>query len=253
MDIGRGAPADRRPRRLRARSCRRGATRSPATLQRIYRARAPPAQARRLRRGRGGAGDPRRRLLRQPAARHRHPASAARTSSRRTPSNAGIDLDKHGIEIINARLSRRNGDLCRLSLRAPAAQGLPVPRLPAPDQQRPQPFRRLHGGAGRRRRAWSPASPATIRPCSTTSAASSTPSPATASSASRSRCARGRTVLVADTAVHDMPNAEQTRRHRRGGGRRRAPHGLRAARRDARLFDLRPSAGRALRTRPARR
>ncbi len=37
---------------------------------------------------------------------------------------------------------------------------------------------------------------------------------------------RGRTVLVADTAVHDMPNAEQTRRHRRGGRRLRAPHGL---------------------------
>ena len=42
--------------------------------------------------------------------------------------------------------------LCRLSLRAHAAQGLSVPRLPAADQQRPQPFRRLHAGAGRRRR-----------------------------------------------------------------------------------------------------
>ena len=32
--------------------------------------------------------------------------------------HAGIDLDKPGIEIINARLSRRNARLCRLSLRA---------------------------------------------------------------------------------------------------------------------------------------
>ena len=46
----------------------------------------------------------------------------------------------------------RNARLCRLSLRAAAAQGLPVPRLPAADQQRPQPFRRLHGGARRCRR-----------------------------------------------------------------------------------------------------
>ena len=103
--------------------------------------------------------------------------------------NAGVDLDRAGIEIINARLSRTQRRLHRLSLRAHAAQGLPVPRLPAPDQQRPQPFRRLHGGAGRRRRAWSPASPATIRPRSPTCAASSTPGPATASSASRSRSA----------------------------------------------------------------
>ena len=57
--------------------------------------------------------------------------------------------------------------------------------------------------------------------------------------------ARGRTVLVADTAVHDMPTAAGARRHRRGGGRRRAAPRLHAARRDARLFDLRPAGGRA--------
>jgi malate dehydrogenase (oxaloacetate-decarboxylating)(NADP+) len=42
--------------------------------------------------------------------------------------------------------------LCAVPLRAPAAQGLPVPRLPAPDQPGPQPLRRLHGGARRRGR-----------------------------------------------------------------------------------------------------
>ena len=42
--------------------------------------------------------------------------------------------------------------LRQLPLRAPAAPRLSVPRLPAPDQPGPQPFRRLHGGARRRRR-----------------------------------------------------------------------------------------------------
>ena len=35
--------------------------------------------------------------------------------------------------------------------------------------------------------------------------------------------ARGRTVLVADTAVTEMPEAHETRRDRHRGGRRRAP------------------------------
>ena len=59
--------------------------------------------------------------------------------------------------------------------------------------------------------------------------------------------ARGRTVLVADTAVHDMPTAEELADIADGGGRRRAAARLRAARRDARLFDLRPARGRARR------
>ena len=58
--------------------------------------------------------------------------------------------------------------------------------------------------------------------------------------------ARGRT--GADRRHRDHGHAEGggTRRHRRRGGRRRPPHGLRAARGDAGLLDLRPSAGRAL-------
>ena len=57
---------------------------------------------------------------------------------------------------------------------------------------------------------------------------------------------RGRTVLVADTAITEMPTAERTGGDRGRGGRRRPPDGLRAARRDAGVLDLRPSAGRAL-------
>ena len=57
--------------------------------------------------------------------------------------------------------------------------------------------------------------------------------------------ARGRTVLVADTAVHDMPTAEELADiAEEAAGVARAPR-LRAARRHARLFDLRPARGRA--------
>ena len=65
--------------------------------------------------------------------------------------------------------------------------------------------------------------------------------------------ARGRTVLVADTAVTEMPNAEELAEiavEAAGVARR---HGLRAARRAAGVLDLRPSAGRALGARAARR
>ena len=65
--------------------------------------------------------------------------------------------------------------------------------------------------------------------------------------------ARGRTVLVADTAITEMPNARGSRRHRGRSGRRGAPARLRAAARAAGVLDLRPSAGRALRACASRR
>ena len=52
--------------------------------------------------------------------------------------------------------------------------------------------------------------------------------------------ARGRTVLVADTAVTEMPNAEDPRRHRGRSGRRRAPAS--ATSRASRCSPSRPSA-----------
>ena len=61
--------------------------------------------------------------------------------------------------------------------------------------------------------------------------------------------ARGRTVLVADTAVTEMPNAADIAEIAIEAARRRAPARLRAAARAARVLDLRPSAGRALRAR----
>ena len=81
-------------------------------------------------------------VLRQPGPRHRHPGRPRGPHHARPRRLAGIDLDgRDGIEIHNARLSHRNTRLCAVPLRAAAAQGLPVPRLPAPDQPGPQPFR----------------------------------------------------------------------------------------------------------------
>ena len=163
---------------------------------------------------------------------------------RAAADRAGIDI-REGIEIHNARLSQRNVDYADYLYSRLQRQRLPVPRLPAPRQHRPQRLRRLHGGARRRRRHGHRRHPQLRRPCSTMSARRSTRSRATGSSASRSCIARGRTVLVADTAVHEMPTAEELAdiAVETAGGRQ--AHGLRAARRLPRLFDLRPAGGRA--------
>ena len=57
--------------------------------------------------------------------------------------------------------------------------------------------------------------------------------------------ARGRTVLVADTAVTEMPGGTRDRRNRHRSRRRCAPARLRASLRAARVLDFRSSAGRA--------
>ena len=57
--------------------------------------------------------------------------------------------------------------------------------------------------------------------------------------------ARGRLVLVADTAVHDMPTPEELADIAEEAAGVAPPHGLHAARGAARLFDLRPAGGRA--------
>ena len=111
---------------------------------------AADAEARRLRRGRGGADDPRGGELRFPQARHRHPdrprgdRARVRRARRHRPARGGGDQQCAAVDA-----QRR---IYRLPLCPPAAQGLPVPRRAAPGQFRPQPFRRLHGGARRRRR-----------------------------------------------------------------------------------------------------
>ena len=69
---------------------------------------------------------------------------------------AGIDI-REGIEIHNARLSQRNADYADFLYARLQRKGYLFRDVPAAGQHRPQPFRRLHGGARRRRRAWSPA------------------------------------------------------------------------------------------------
>ena len=176
-------------------------------LQQRVRAAAPLAQARRVRRGRGGAGDPRRRELRARGARHRaagRPRGADPPERARTSASSSAS----GIEIINAALSTRNAQLRRLSLRAPAAPGLPAPRRAAPDQPGPQHLRRLHGGARRRRRHGHRRHPQLFG-----GAGGRAPRHRSQARPPRHRpvvvLSRGRTVLVADTAITEMPKAEE--------------------------------------------
>ena len=171
---------------------------------------------------------------------------------RQSAKNLGIELGK-GIEIINARAVEAQRQLCRLSLRAAAAPGLSGPRRAAADQPGPQSFRRLHGGARRRRRHGDGRHAELLGRAGGRAPRASIPSPAIASSACR-WCCRADAPCWSPTPRSPkcrMPKelAEIADR----GGRRRAPHGLRAARRDAGVLDLRPSAGRALGARASRR
>ena len=97
---------------MRAYKAQLSARRDPiaGTLQPHLRARAQVPEARRLRRGRGGAGDPRRRLLRQPGARHGHPGRPRgphpRDGDRRPASSSKA-----------ARASRSTMPACRTATR----------------------------------------------------------------------------------------------------------------------------------------
>ena len=128
-------------------------------------------------------------------------------------------------------------------------QGFLLPRLPAPGQSGPQPFRRLHGGARRRRRDGHRRHPQFLGRARRRAPRASIPSPAIASSASRS-CWRAAAPCWSPT-----PRSPRCRTPTRSptspieAARRRARARLRAAGRAARLLDLRPSAGRALRAR----
>jgi hypothetical protein len=112
---------------------------------------APPSAPCRLRRGRGRAGHARGRVLCEPAARHRLSARTRGADARNR------ETGRHRSRPSRHRTRQRPSVapcrcLYRLSLCEAAAQRLPAPRLPAADQHRPQPFRRLHGGARRCRR-----------------------------------------------------------------------------------------------------
>ncbi len=101
-----GAAADRRYGRLSAaiaQPARSGRRRLAAGV----RTPAPAAAPRRLRRGRRGAGDPRGRVLRAPGAGHGAPGRPRGRACAKPPQALGVELGG-GIEIINAALSSRN-------------------------------------------------------------------------------------------------------------------------------------------------
>ncbi len=189
-------------------SCRRGATRSSARSSASSSASAR-AQARRLRRGRGGAGDPRRRELRPQQARHRASSSAARRRSRAAADRAGIDI-REGIEIHQcAAVAAQRRSTPTTSMTACSGRGYlfrDCQRLVNTDRNA---LRRLHGGARRRRRHGHRRHPQLRHRARRHPQARSTPSPGHRVIGVSIVLARGRTVLVADTAVHEMPTAEE--------------------------------------------
>ena len=160
---------------------------------------------------------------------------------RESARNLGIELGG-SIEIINARLSQRNAAYCGLSLRAAAAPRLPAARRPTSGEPGPQPFRRLHGRA-RRRRCHGHRGHAQFlgrargHPPLCRSQARSPRDGRLARACARAHRAGGRHRGDGDAECRDFG------RHRGRGRRRRAPLRLRAPHRPAGVLDLRPSTG----------
>ncbi len=244
MDTGVARRADRRHERLcaaAAHAARPGRGRSVARV----RAAAAAAQARGVRRRRGGTSHPRRGELR-----------AARVGDADSRRPRGPRARIGGL--CGRRTARGNRDpqrgafqaqhrLRQLSLRTIAAQRIPLPRLPAAGEHRPQLFRRLHGGARRRRRDGVRRHPQLFGRARGR-AARDRPE-ARASRDRRLDGARARTHGARRRHGGDRnAECERSRRDRDRSGRRRAQARLRAARRHARLLHLRPTAGRTIAT-----
>ena len=172
------------------------------------RPRAPQAQARRLRRGRGGAGDARRRLLRQPEARHRDPGRPRGDRARERAATPASTSHKPGIQIINARLSRRNAvyaDFLYERLQRKGYLFRDGQRLINNDRNHFAACMVALGDADAMvtgvTRNYSTALDDVRRVIDA--------KPGHRVIGVSIALCRGRTVIVADTAVHDMPNAEQ--------------------------------------------
>ena len=150
MASGCRAAADRRSRGLQGAIV--GAARPDRRRHAAHRrARAPHAQARRLRRGRGRAGDPRRLFVRQSGARRGDSGRPRRARAQRRQSVGPRPFGQGNRDSQRAPVAAQCA-LRAVPLRAAAAKGLPVARLPTPDQSGPQLLRRRDGRPGRRRR-----------------------------------------------------------------------------------------------------
>ena len=203
----RRAQADRRHGGLPGHQLRSRRDPVAGVLQRVFERLRRSPQARRVRRRRGGAGDPRRGELRARGARHRAPGRARGPRSARARRRSASS---------SAAASRSSMRRCRSA--TPATPTISTSACSA------------KATCSATASAWSTRTATTSRPAwwrSTTPTPWSPASPAT----SRSRCedvrrvidpkpghrviglslvlARGRTVLVADTAVTEMPKAEE--------------------------------------------
>ena len=138
---------------------------------------------------------------------------------RATMQAAGLGAPE-GLEITMRGSPTRNKALYRLPLPPPAAQGRALPRLPAHGEPGPQRLRRLHGGRGRRRCHGDGRDPQLLHHAGGDPPGARPQARPYRCSASRSCIAHGRTVLLADTTVHELPSARGARRHRHPGRRR---------------------------------
>ena len=126
---------------------------------------------------------------------------------RATAAQLGVELGG-GIEIINAALSQRNAAYAAYLYERLQRRGYllrDVQRLVNTDRNH---FAVLHGGARRRRRHGDRRHPQLLGRAARTCAAASIPKPGHRVMGMSLVLSRGRTVLVADTAVTEMPDAE---------------------------------------------
>ena len=210
------------------------------TLQRIFERVRRDAEARGLRRGRGGADDPRRGQLRRTTSSASDPDRARGDRARALPT-APASTSATASRSTTRRLSQRERDYTDFLYARLQRKGYlyrDCQRLVNNDRNV---FRRLHGGARPRRRHGHGRHPQLLDGARRCAARCSTRSPATASSACRSSSPADARCFVADTAVHDMPTAEELADIAVEAAGVAARFGYDAARGDARLFDLRPA------------
>ena len=165
---------------------------------------------------------------------------------------AGVDVDERGIEIHNARLSHRNTTYAQFLYGRLQRRGLLLR-----DCQRLLTQDRNHFAAAMLANGDADAMVTGVTRNFSTALADVQrvidPKPGHRLMGVSLVLSRGRTVLVADTAITEMPDAEDLAAIAIEAARVARAARPRAARGAARLLDLRPPAGRALAARPGRR
>ena len=148
-------------------------------------------------------------FLRQPGARHGHPRRPRGPRRARSPNAAGIDLAEKGIEIHNARLSQRNAVYAQFlyeRLQRRAILFRDCQRLINQDRNH---FAAAMVGAGRRGRDGDRRDAQFLDRAGGGAARHRSDKPGHRVIGVSLVLARGRPVIVADTAITEMPNAEE--------------------------------------------